>query len=66
MSKSTVEADIIDNALFIARWGMTRDQFSALSAKEITDIATARGLSVAGIARDGEFNVRGDGKDKRN
>lgn len=62
----SAKTDIIDNALFIARWGMTRDQLSALSAKEIADIATARGLTVSGIARDGEFSVRGDGKDKRN
>jgi len=51
---------------FLERWGMTREAFKDLTAQEITDIATARGLSVAGITTGGEFNVRGDGKDKRN
>lgn len=62
---TAAERDEIDR-YFLERWGMTREALMDLTAQEITEVATARGLSVAGITTGGEFNVRGDGKDKRN
>lgn len=61
---TAAERDEIDRH-FLERWGMTREAFMDMTAQEITEVATARGLSVAGITTGGEFNVRGDGKDKR-
>lgn len=62
---TAAERDEIDR-YFHERWGMSREALMDLTAQEITEVATARGLSVAGITTGGEFSVRGDGKDKRN
>lgn len=60
------EASALIDRMLLATWGVTREQLMALSGDEVTAIAEARGLSVAGMVGGKTFSHEGDGKDHRN
>jgi hypothetical protein len=60
------KSDPKTEAHYREHWGMSEDEFWALSREQLTEIAKARGYSIAGIAKDGEYSVKSGGKDKRN
>ena len=66
MAMPNDEREAFVDRMFFDMWGVTREAFWNLDAKEIQAIAEARGLNVAGIGKGGEYSHQGDGKDRRN